>query len=163
MYTSLPVDSKSTIEQPKLGLMLIAANTWKNCCDHTFKNHHLGSVDEINNMTRFVVKTEIGKMLYLQHRIRHYNYVNSKYLSKDDIHENLNRLLLELKNSVADNGSMWAERKAYTTCSRMIMISRLDEVGYPREHDCGCQRCIAMISNTLIRITYFRRLLLTRF
>ena len=104
LYTKLPVDSKSNIAQPKLGRMLIAAVVWKTLVDHGFKQKHLGAMPEQAHMTRFIVKTEISRMLYLQHRIRHYNNINARFF-KDDEHEALRQLLFEVNSSVMDNES----------------------------------------------------------
>jgi len=104
LYTRLPVDSKSNIEQPRLGRMLIAAVVWKTLVDHGFKQKHLGAVDKPAYMTRFIVKTEISRMLYLQHRIRHYNSINAKFF-KGDTNEALRKLLAQINTSVMDNES----------------------------------------------------------
>ena len=106
-YTKLPVDGKSNIEQPRLGLMLISAVVWKTLVDHAFKQNSF-DIDEAGYMTRFVLKTEINRMLYLQHRIRHYNHVASLLRSSDmsDIdREKLQKLIWQVNNSVLDYNS----------------------------------------------------------
>ena len=104
LYTRLPVDSRSNISQPKLGRMLIAAVVWKTLVDHGFKQKHLDAIPQHVHMTRFVIKTEISRMLYLQHRIRHYNNINAKYF-QDGEHDALRKLLLQINSSVMDNES----------------------------------------------------------
>ena len=103
-YTRLPVDGRSNIDQPRLGLMLISAVVWKTLVDHAFKQNTQDD-DKPTKMTRFVLKTEINRMLYLQHRIRHYNHVASM-LGKSDMsqidREKLQQLIWQANNTTLD-------------------------------------------------------------
>ncbi len=101
MYTSLPVDGSSVLEQPTYGYSLIAATVWKVMADAALAPDISRRVD---------LKTQIGHLLELQFKIRFYDRFREELDTTDEHNEILGKHLEHIKKLVEDNGATLARR-----------------------------------------------------